>query len=120
MVQDLSIPQLHLLEGVGGIERSNGDVATVYNAQSFIEDRVIAATFFLAQRASAYSTRAESSAGSVRGAGSIGEPENGNVEGLLNHCQGCCLFFSFWRNTIYASCCDRQLDIAAPRDEQMS
>jgi hypothetical protein len=89
VVEDLSVPLLHLLEGVCRVEGGNGDIATVDNREVFFEgvyapDGVVAAAFLFAGRACADASRSEARAGAVGGARVIGEAENRDVEGLLD------------------------------------
>lgn len=88
MVQHLSISLFHLLEGMRRVEWGDGNITAVDDAQLFLEgihapDSVVAASLLLAGGSSANASRSEASAGTVRGAGIVGEAQDGNIEGLL-------------------------------------
>lgn len=88
MVQDLSVPLLHLLKCVCGVEGRDRDIAAVYYGQVFFEwihapDGIVAAALFLARRAGADTAWSEACAGAVGGAGVVGEAEDCDVEGLF-------------------------------------
>lgn len=91
MVEDLTVSLLHLLEGVSGIERCDGDIAAVDDAQPFFEwvhapDGVVAAPLLLAGRAGADASGTETCTGSIGGAGVVREAEDGDVERLEEVC----------------------------------
>ena len=84
--EDLAVGLLHLLEGVGGVEGSDGHVAAIQDREAAgvgvdVEAGVVAAAGFLAGGCRTDAAGTETCAWAVGCGGVVGEAEDGDVEG---------------------------------------